>query len=156
GNDVIDGGANVDSAVFSGARSGYTITHSGNTATVSGPDGVDTLINVEYFVFSDQTVHFNPGVGTSVNFNSATSYMVAIRDFDGNDLGASSDWVRIGAVDLQGDGDPEQIYVNRTLGRWASVGTADDGMVYFDDHGWGGDTRVVGIYVDPLVQSGAV
>ncbi len=158
GDDTLDGGGNVDRAIFSGARSAYTVTHTGGTATVSGTDGTDTLTNVEFFQFDDQTVHFRAGVGTAINFTTASpsTYMGAIRDFDGNDLGSVSGWLRIGQADIQGDGDIEQILVNRLNGRWASVGPAEDGLVYFDDHGWAGDTRVVGIYTDPLVANGTV
>jgi len=46
GNDTIDGGSGLDTAVFSGARSAYTIAWDGTTATVSGPDGTDTVTNV--------------------------------------------------------------------------------------------------------------
>lgn len=57
GNDSIDGGSGTDSAVFAGARSAYTITPLGGTSVrVAGPDGTDTLTNVELLVFSDQTV----------------------------------------------------------------------------------------------------
>jgi serralysin len=82
--------------------------------------------------------------------------MAAIRDFDGNDVGSSNSWLRIGSADIQGDGDSEIIFVNRDNGRWATIGPAYDGLIYFDDHNWGGDTRVVGIYIDPLVVSGEV
>ena len=33
---------------------------------------------------------------------------------------------------------------------------AEDGLVYFHDHGWAGETRIAGIYIDPLVTSGDV
>ncbi|HEY0052911.1 MAG TPA: M57 family metalloprotease, partial [Caulobacteraceae bacterium] len=56
GDDFIDGGLGVDVAVFSGLRSAYTITWNGQTATVVGPDGTDTVINVESFQFADQAV----------------------------------------------------------------------------------------------------
>jgi hypothetical protein len=79
-----------------------------------------------------------------------------LRDFNGNDLGQASGWKLIGSADIQQDWDIEYLLVNRQLGRWATVGPAEDGLVYFADHGWGGDTRVVGIYVDPLVQTGEV
>jgi hypothetical protein len=126
--------------------------------SVAGPDGTDTLSNIEYLKFDDETMRLLPGTGTSVNFlaDSPGTYMSGIRDFDGNDLGASSGWKRIGAVDVNGDGDIDQIFVNRTNGRFAEVGTASDGKVYFNDYGWAGETRVVGIYIDPLVQSGEV
>ena len=157
GNDAFDGGANIDTAVFTGNRSAYVITHQGSVATVTGPDGIDTLVNVEFFKFADQTVHFRPGDGVSINITAdPDTFMSAIRDFDGNDVGQPNGWLRIGQVDLKGDGDLEQIFVNRDNGRWTSIGPAEDGLVYFDDHGWAGDTRVVGIYTDPLVANGTV
>ncbi|MBK9010018.1 M10 family metallopeptidase C-terminal domain-containing protein [Novosphingobium sp.] len=158
GNDTIDGGSNVDTALVSGNRAAYTVTQtSTGVFSVTGPDGTDTLTNVEYIQFADQKVRLLPGTGTSVDFNAnPASYMAAIRDFDGNDVGAAADWKRIGAADVNGDGDVDQIFVNRTNGRFAEVATAPDGKVYFSDHGWAGETRVVGIYIDPLVQSGQV
>ena len=158
GNDTLDGGANVDTAVVSGNRSAYTVTQTstGNFQVV-GPDGTDSLSNIEYLQFADQTIRLLPGTGTTVDFGAAAStFMGAIRDFDGNDLGGASGWKRIGAVDVNGDGDTDQIFVNPSIGRFAELATAADGKVYFSDHGWAGETRVVGIYIDPLVQSGEV
>jgi serralysin len=82
--------------------------------------------------------------------------MPQIRDFDGNDFGAGTDWKRIGTVDVEGDDDLEALFVNPTLGRWATVGIAEDGKIYMENHNWGGDTRVVGTYIDPLVKLGVV
>ena len=159
GNDTIDGGSNVDTAIVSGLRAAYTTTQTSTGVwSVVGPDGTDTLRNIEYLKFDDQTMRLLPGTGTTVNFqtDSPATFMSGIRDFDGNDIGASSGWKRIGAVDVNGDGDIDQIFVNRTNGRLAEVGTAPDGKVYFNDYGWAGETRVVGIYIDPLVQQGQV
>ena len=159
GDDTLNGGANVDTAVFTGNRSLYTITQTATGKfTVTGPDGTDKLSNVEFLQFADQKVKLYPGTGTTVNFatDDPATYMTAIRDFDGNDVGAAADWKRIGSADVNGDGDVDQIFVNRTNGRFAEVGTAPDGKVYFSDHGWAGESRVVGIYIDPLVQSGDV
>mgnify|MGYP006277650723 FL=1 len=83
-------------------------------------------------------------------------YLGLIRDFDGNDLGAPDGWKFIGTADAQYDGDAEHVYVNPEIGRWATVGPDANGTVDFGDHGEGGDTRVVGIYIDPLVESGEV
>ena len=55
---------------------------------------------------------------------------------------------------LQFDGDAEFIYINRDLGRWATVGSDPSGGIDFGAHGSGGDTRVVGIYLDPEVEAG--
>ena len=159
GSDMIDGGTGVDKAVFAGARSAYTITQGATGVfTVTGADGTDTLTNTEYAQFDNQTVRLLPGTGTTVNFqtDSAATYMAAVRDFDGNNLGAAAGWVKIGTADINGDSDADQVFANRTIGRFAEVGTAADGKVYFSDFGWAGETRVVGIYIDPLVQSGQV
>ena len=58
GNDTILGGGGIDSVVFSGAKSAYTITRlAGGNLRVSGPEGTDTLSSIERLVFSDQTVN---------------------------------------------------------------------------------------------------
>ncbi len=158
GNDTLDGGSNIDTAVFSGNKSAYIITQGASgTFTISGTDGTDTLTNVEYAKFDDQTVRLLPGTGTTIDWSAAPStYMAGIRDFDGTDVGAADSWKLIGTADVNGDGTMEHILVNRQNGRWAEVSTAADGKSYFDDHGWAGGTRVVGIYIDPLVTSGEV
>jgi hypothetical protein len=81
----------------------------------------------------------------------APKYMGSIRDYDGNDLGGSSSWKLLGDVDIQGDGDLESILVNPAIGRFASVGSAN-GNVDFTKYGLNGDTRVVGIYIDPTLK----
>jgi hypothetical protein len=162
GNDTLNGDGNVDTAIVRGTRSQYTVTQtSTGVFQVVGPDGTDTLTAIEFLQFDDQTLRLRPGTGVSVNFNTADrsvyqSAMNDIRDFDGNALGGNGGWLRIGQADVNGDGDIDQILVNRTIGRFATVGTAPDGLVYFSDHGWAGETRVAGIYIDPLVEAGIV
>jgi hypothetical protein len=78
-------------------------------------------------------------------------FMEKIRDYDGNNLGSGSSWKLIGDADVQGDGDLESIFVNPLIGRWATVGTVNN-FVDFSKHGQGGDTRVVGIYIDPTLK----
>ena len=82
----------------------------------------------------------------------AANYMGSIRDYDGNNLGSSSSWKLLGDVDIQGDGDLESILVNPAIGRFASVG-AVNGNVDFTKYGLNGDTRVVGIYIDPTLKN---
>ncbi|NEX46606.1 heparin lyase I family protein [Pseudotabrizicola algicola] len=54
GNDVIDGGAGSDYAIFTGRHDEYTLVKTSSTSvTVRGPDGIDSLVNVEYFRFDD-------------------------------------------------------------------------------------------------------
>ena len=168
GFNVVDGGSNVDTLVISGNSAAYTITQI-STGRFEISDGVnpglggsfDDLINVEFVQFDDRTIRLRPGTGVSVNFETANpavyqSAMNAIRDFDGNALGGNGSWLRIGSADVNGDGDIDQILVNRAIGRFATVGTAPDGLVYFSDFSWAGETRVAGIYIDPLVAAGIV
>jgi len=59
GNDVIDGGGGVDTAVYAGARAGYTIAITPTSSVVSNPlgsDGTDVLGNVERLHFADADV----------------------------------------------------------------------------------------------------
>ena len=64
GNDIIDGGTNGaagDVAVFTGARSNYTVTVQGGSFVITdnrtgASDGIDTVSNVERFEFADRTV----------------------------------------------------------------------------------------------------
>ncbi len=162
GDDTLDGGSNVDVAIFAGNRADYTVTQTDvGVFEISGADGTDSVTNVEFAQFDDQTMRLLRGTGVSVNFETADTSvyqdaLTAIRDFDGNDLGGDGSWLRIGAVDVNGDGDVDQILVNDAIGRFATIGTAPDGLVYFDDHSWAGETRVAGTYIDPLVQSGDV
>ncbi|XUU59905.1 calcium-binding protein [Erythrobacter sp. HA6-11] len=169
GDDWIDGGSNVDTAIVSGRREDYIVTQISITSIYSddptfevvGADGTDTLTNIEFLQFDDQTLRLRPGTGVSVTFGDGdpSGYQVPmnnIRDFDGNALGGDGSWVWIGAGDINGDGDIDQILVNAAIGRFATIGTAPDGLVYYDDHGWAGETRVAGIYIDPLVASGDV
>lgn len=72
GNDYIDGGLGTDTVVFSGPRSAYTITWvdvtgGGAVATVTGPDGMDRITNVEFLRFADQTIAANPTGGLIVS-----------------------------------------------------------------------------------------
>jgi hypothetical protein len=148
----------VNTAVFSGARSLYTITQSTTTPgnfTITGPSVSDTLTQIQIAQFSDQTVRLLPGTGAAVNFTqSPSTYMSGIRDFDGNDLGSPTSWKLVGSAIVNNGGLPSQILINPSNGRWAEVTPQADGKVYWSNFGWAGDTRVVGIYIDPEVTLG--
>jgi len=59
---MIDGGAGIDTAVFSGLRSSYTLTTlSAHGIRAVGLDGIDTLYNIEKLAFDDQTITWTPG-----------------------------------------------------------------------------------------------
>ncbi|HEY0838525.1 MAG TPA: FG-GAP-like repeat-containing protein [Azospirillum sp.] len=57
GSDAIDGGEGIDTAVFSGKRTDYTIVREGSRVLVSSRfgEGVDTVTNAEFFKFADRT-----------------------------------------------------------------------------------------------------
>lgn len=64
GNDTLNGGDGIDTAVYAGNRSNYTLTKGASTYIVSdktGADGTDTLTNIERLVFSD----FKEALGTT-------------------------------------------------------------------------------------------
>ena len=76
GNDTINGGAGNDTAIFAGNMASYTITNSGGTITVtdnSGTDGTDTLTNVEYLQFADQTYTVTTSSSSSSSSGSGSS-----------------------------------------------------------------------------------
>jgi len=60
GNDTIDGGLGFDTAIFSGNKASYAISFAGQTTTVSGPDGTDTLTNIEMLQFADISIPDTP------------------------------------------------------------------------------------------------
>ncbi len=113
-----------------------------------------TGVNLESANSNDETEILT--IFTSLE--EGTKYEIEnIRDFDGNlHAGAESsvkdDYKYQGEADLDGDGNKEDIFTNDASGRWASVGVDQ----VWDDYGAGGNTRVVGIYNDPLVLSGEV
>jgi len=55
GADSLDGGFDADTAILSGNFGQYTIAAVTDGFTFAGPDGADTIINVETFRFADQT-----------------------------------------------------------------------------------------------------
>ncbi len=66
GDDLIDGGAGNDTAIYAGASTDYSWTRSANGAWVvrdlraNGGEGVDTLLNIEILKFSDKSVALSP------------------------------------------------------------------------------------------------
>jgi len=56
-DNFLDGGAGDDAVVYYGPSSAYKVTDiGGNSFRVTGPDGADTISNVERLVFSDTTL----------------------------------------------------------------------------------------------------
>ena len=88
GNDLLDGGAGVDTAVFSGQVTGYGFSLSGSKIVVSDSvatrDGIDSLICIEKVQFDAQT--FAMRVGTNgKNTLNGTQGADLLLGFGGND-----------------------------------------------------------------------
>ena len=143
GNDSIDGGAGIDSAVFSGQRSAYTLTSlGGNGVRVAGPDGTDTLFNMERLVFNDIVLNW-PQAAQQVrcnDFNGDSHSDVLWQNNDGTvtiwDNGQSAgahtvanagvvanSWHIGGTGDFDGNGHSDIVWWNND----ASVWVWDDG-----------------------------
>jgi len=164
----VDGGDGIDTLNLPGSLSDYTIYSHGDrlvfrnhTLTDTHRDGrvIATATSIEEFegvAISSLPVKDGFAVRDNRGPWISPDRLTDVRDYDGNDLGAGSGWRHVGQADIQFDGDSERIYVNPSIGRWATVGPDDGGRVDFGDHGSGGETRVVGIYVDPLVAAGRV
>ena len=63
-SDSIDGGSGLDTVMYSGALAAYSISHSGNTTTLTGSAGAagtDTLLNVERIKFLDGAIALDVG-----------------------------------------------------------------------------------------------
>ncbi len=105
-----------------------------------------------------------PVIITAYEVGTETT-LESIKDYDGNlhaNTGNVSDSVKSsykyqGLLDVNGDGTYETIFTNKVSKRWVT-GEVDSvtGQIDFSAHGAGGTTRVVGIYIDPLVTSGEV
>jgi hypothetical protein len=131
GNDVINGGGGVDTAVYSSNRSLYTVTRTGSSITVSGPDGTDTLSSIELLKFADVTLvgaaktpaDFN-GDGTSDilyrdNSNGDTGFYAIVNGANSgwHDVGASSTaYSVVGVGDFTGSGTDDVLYRNAATG----------------------------------------
>lgn len=100
GNDIIDGGAGTDVAIFTGNRADYTQTKTTTGWTISSSvDGVDTIQNVERIKFADATVALDTeGVG-------GQAYRIYQAAFNRTpDLGGLGFWISVmdGGASLKG------------------------------------------------------
>jgi serralysin len=80
GDDLLKGGAGIDTALYAGAASDYAITaYDDGSYTIrarSGDEGIDTLVDIEKLSFSDGDVNLTDDVVT----NNAPILAVAIDD----------------------------------------------------------------------------
>ncbi len=101
---------------------------------------------------------------TLSSFTVGTKYNLAnIRDYDGSlhagdSLGETpSSYKYQGMLDVNKDTSFEAIFTNHSSGRWVTASIdSENGEINYNLYGKGGTTRVVGIYIDPLVTLGEV
>lgn len=88
GNDSIDGLGGIDTVIFNSARSGYTLKAASTGYTISGPDGNDTLTNIERLQFADKIV------AVDINGNAGSVYRLYQAAFNRTpDSGGLKYWV---------------------------------------------------------------
>ena len=112
-----------------------------------------------------ENVHAASEVHHSSHSVGSEYYLWGIRDYDGNfhastgtvSSNSKESYKYQGMIDVNNDGTREAIYTNKATGRWVT-GKVDPitGQLDYSSHGQGGVSRVVGIYIDPLVQTGLV
>lgn len=120
GNDTIDGGLGVDTVVYSGSRSAYTVTWNGRVGTVTGPDGTDTLTNVEFLRFADQTIAAAPTGGLIVSGDITNNVIIGTDLADTLNGGGGDD-------NLTGGGGNDTL--NGGLGNDTISGGAGDDLI---------------------------
>ena len=99
----------------------------------------------------------------SLSLTLNSNYLLGgVRDYEGNLHGGQSAESRSyykyqGSLDVNNDGIKEEIFTNKKSGRWATI-SLDQVLktTNYEEHQEGGITRIVGIYIDPLVTSGEV
>jgi hypothetical protein len=137
GNDTIDGAGGTDIAVFSGNFAAYTLTNLAHGVQVAGPDGTDTLLNVEQFQFNDQTVNastptpdpgsalvqtsdFNGDGFSDILFRNNSTGDTGYTDIHNNafhSLGGSPvAWSVVGSADYNGDTFSDILFRNNATG----------------------------------------
>jgi len=129
GNDTIDGAGGTDTVIFSGNFAAYTLTTLAQGVRVVGPDGTDTLLNVELLQFKDQTVNApgsSPAKPNDFNHDGMSDIVLrndagvlAIWDMKdtailhGNSLGSvPTNWNIAGTGDFNGDGNSDLLWRN--------------------------------------------
>ena len=139
---------------------------------------VDLSESISYFCTSHPSMNYEINLtaiekiatiendSIKTNLVIGTNYLLSsIRDYDGNvhaNTVSVSDETKSaykyqGLLDVNKDGTKEAIYTNKESGRWVTASiNSSTGEIDYSDHGQGGTTRVVGIYIDPLVTSGEV
>jgi hypothetical protein len=131
GHDTVDGSAGIDTARFSGLRSGYTLTPlSGSKIQVAGPDGSDILTNVEILFFDDDTVVWQtPTLAIDFGLTGERRWVGGTGDFDGDGTGdilvRDADTGAVNTILVKDGGSAGTGAVGVLSGSWLLAGTGD-------------------------------
>lgn len=90
GDDVLNGGNGFDAAIFSGALSDYTLQKTASGQTISGPDGNDVLIDIEFALFGNDLFALDTQPGNAT-YNTYGLLQAAFNTAPSTDL--LSEWV---------------------------------------------------------------
>ncbi|MGY2046803.1 FG-GAP-like repeat-containing protein [Methylobacterium sp. JK268] len=146
GNDTLDGGAGTDTAVFHGNSSAYTITQIGTSSfRVVGPDGTDTLNNMELASFDNGTINL---YYDDIPGSTATTQTISVGGSNSGTIETfgDQDWFRVQLV-------AGHTYVINERGSPTGAGTLADPLLRFydstgtlltsnDDGGFGSDAQL--------------
>jgi hypothetical protein len=125
GDDTIDGLAGIDASVYSGLRSGHTITKTATGFTVAdtaGDDGTDTLSGIERLQFSDIRVALD------VDGNAGTVAKILGAVFGAESVHDHPDYMGIGLSLLDG-GMSYATLMQLAIGVRLGVAAADNSAV---------------------------
>jgi Ca2+-binding RTX toxin-like protein len=117
GSDTLNGGDETDTTTFSGLRNNYVVGAGG--LTVAGPDGNDTLADVERLQFADRGLAFDLGLDTA----GGNTVRIIGAAFDAPTIAQHPDYVGIG-LELF-DGDTSMLDVCALVAQIMGLGNAD-------------------------------
>ncbi|MBU6994198.1 MAG: hypothetical protein JZL64_04135, partial [Ferrovum myxofaciens] len=120
GNNQIDGGGGQNTVVFGGLLSQYQIVNSGAAITVVGPNGTNSLVNIQTLQFQDQSIAYN------INGNAGTTAKIIGAVFGpGVVSNAQYEGIGIRAMDAgMSETNLMQLAIDTALGANASNSTA--------------------------------
>ncbi len=159
-NGTLDGGDALLGSLSFSAQKSFVLTNLDSPGFIRVTDSNNSVAAGAYnFQISAQFINSSP----SALFTRGANSELPIKDFDGNlhgftgalPAGVATSYKFQGEADVNRDGLPEGIFTNKVSERWASVKVDPiTGQIDYSKNGQGGSTRVVGIYIDPLVAEG--
>ncbi len=93
GDDVLNGGNGFDAAIFSGNFSTYDLSKLFTENVITGPDGKDSLVDIEFGLFDNDLFAFNTNAGDAT-YNTYALLQAAFNSAPSTDL--LSQWVKEG------------------------------------------------------------